>query len=338
MATRFIDKVPSLSSVAYTPNTAGLGAYNGGIYANISGTPFLVTANPAGKIYYVDANSGNDSDDGRSWEGAYLTMSKALTNVASGDTIYFRGKVREQLVAPSQVFDVTIIGSGNRPRHADNAPTNGELAANTWTIPASGATTAALLRVTQQGWRFVNILFAGPTDQACVELHRTSDSGNDERDASHAEFINCRFASGYDGISDIGGCFNVLVEGCRFGALTNFCIKGVGNVGVGQLEWHIRDNHFTNFINGIRIAGVGCVIAGNFFEDGGTPNTTVVLNTDYLAGGSRNFIVGNYFQTTTANFNTPDIVGDATDVWAVNASIDSTSAGVGGNYEWGQPA
>ena len=337
MAVKFINKVRTLAEITQFPNAAGIGSYGGSVYANISGTPFLIAGNPAGKIYYVDANSGSNSDDGRSWEKAFLTMAKALTSVASGDTIYFRGKIREQLTAPDQVFDVTIIGSGNRPRHADSSPANGELAANTWTTPASGATTAPLLKVTQQGWRFVNILFAGPTDHACVQLHRDSGSGDSERDASHAEFINCRFASGYDGISDTGGCFNVLVEDCIFQALTNFCILGVGNIGVGQLKWQIRNNHFDNFTNGVKIAAHECVIQNNFFTDGGTPNTTVVLNTSNSAGRD-NFIVGNFFQTSTANFNTPDVVGNATDVWAVNASIDSTTAGVGGNYEWGQPA
>lgn len=338
MATRYIDKVPNLAAIVNRPDAAGIGMYNGGLYANLSGTPFLVASNPAGKIYYVDANSGSDSDDGRSWEGAFLTMSKALTSVASGDTVYFRGKVREQLTAPNQVFDVTIIGAGNRPRHADSSPANGELAANTWTTPASGATTAPLLKVTQQGWRFINILFAGPTDDACVQLHRTSDSGNSERDASHAEFIGCRFASGYNGINDTGGCFNVLVDSCRFEALTNFCILGIGNVGAGQLEWHIVNNHFTTFTNGVKISGNKCVITNNFFLDGETPNTTVVLNTANSGGGQDNFIVNNYFQSTTANFNTPDVVGNSTDVWALNVAIDSTAAGVGANTEWGQPA
>lgn len=338
MATRYIDKVPNLSTIVNRPDAAGIGMYNGGLYANLSGTPFLIAANPAGKVYYVDANSGDDTDDGRSWEDAFSTMSKALTSVASGDTVYFRGKVREQLTAPSQVFDVTIIGAGNRPRHSDSTPANGELAANTWTTPASGATTAALLKVQQQGWRFVNILFAGPTDHACVQLNRSSDSGNDEKDASHAEFINCRFASGQDGISDTGGCFNVLVTGCTFQALTGTAILGVGNIGIGQLKWQIVDNHFTGFTNGVNITAHECVIQGNFFTDGGTPNTTIVLDLANTGTGANNFVVGNFFQTTTANFNTPDVVGNATDVWAVNASIDSTSAGVGGNFEWGQPA
>ena len=344
MATRYVDKVANLAEIVNRPDAAGIGMYNGGLYANLSGTPFLIAANPAGKIYYVDANSGSDSDDGRSWEKAFVTMSKAFTSVASGDTIYFRGKIREQLTTPTQVFDVTVIGAGNRPRHADSTPANGELAANTWAAPASPTAATPLVKVQQQGWRFVNILFAGPTDSsdsnACIYLNRTSDSGNDEKDASHAEILNCRFDTGYNGIYDPFGCYNVLVQGCTFRAITNFCILGQGSVGVGQLQWQVLDNYFTGFTNGVKITGVRTLVTRNYFTDGGTPTTTVVLNmTNGEADlGTDNFIVGNFFQTATANFNSPDIVGNATDVWAVNASINSTSAGVGGNYEWGQPA
>ncbi len=289
-----------------------------------------------GSTYFVDANAGSNSKDGLSWDNAFLTMAKAFSVIASGDTIYFRGKIREQLTAPVQVFDVTIIGAGNRPRHADSTPDGGQDAANTWTTPASGATTAPLCKVLQQGWRFANILFAGPTDSDCVQLYRDAGAGDAERDAGQAEFINCRFASGYNGINDPGGCFGVLVQGCRFEALTNFCILGVGNIGAGQGSWLIENNHFYGFTNGVKICGLGCRIKGNTFTDGGTPNTTVVCNTVSNGGTSKdNFVVDNYFQTATANFNTPDVVGNATDVWN-NTSIDGETGFIG--REVGQPA
>jgi hypothetical protein len=282
--------------------------------------------------YYVDANV-KTSGDGLSWDNAFKTMAEAFAVIVSGDTIVFRGKIKEQLTTPAQVFDVTIIGAGNRPRHADNSPSGGELAVSTWTIPAT-PTTAPLVKVIQQGWKFINILFAGPTDSDCVQLYRDDGAGNAERDASHAEFINCRFASGYNGINDPGGCFNVLVKDCRFQALTNYCILGVGNIGAGQGMWTIEDNHFYGFTNGVKIAGLGCRIRGNSFTAGGTPGTTTVLNTT-SNGGADNFVVDNYFQTATANFNIPDIVGNATDVWN-NVSIDGTTGMIG--REVGQPA
>ena len=293
-----------------------------------------------GTTWFVDATNGLDANPGKTWAGAFLTMSKAFTSAASGDRIYFTGKVREQLSTPAQVFDVRVIGIGTRPRHADSTPAGGETATATWAAPASPTAATALVRVRQQGWSFENILWVGHTDNACIELYRDAESGNSERDAGHTSVIDCRFASGYNGISDIGGVPNVLVQHNRFEALTNFCILGVGNIGAGQSDWEIVDNTFDGFTNGVKISGIGCRVQNNTFTDGGTPNTTVVLNMANTSGVGmgENFVIQNFFQTSTANFNTPDVVGNATDVWAVNASIDSTSAGVGGNFEWGQPA
>lgn len=323
-----------------------MGANNQAFGAGGFGFPIISgeNASPFGRHWFVDAKTGSDGNSGKRPDRPFLTMAKAFTNIDSGDVIFFRGKVREQISTPAGVFDVTVVGAGNRPRHADDHsessnPGRGSSAA-TWTTPASATAATPLVKVLQQGWRFKNILFAGPTDSndanACVQLHRTGDSGDSERDSGHAEFIGCRFASGYNGIYDGGGNINVGIFNCRFEALTNFCILGVGNIGVGQSDWRLEDNVFDGFTNGVKIAGFGCRIVRNSFTDGGTPNTTVVLNTNN-GGGSDNIVVDNYFQTLTANFNTPDVVGTATDVW-FNVSFDATSAGVGGNYEAGQPA
>lgn len=293
-----------------------------------------------GTTYYVDALSGSNTNSGKSWNSAFLTMATAFAAISSGDTIMFVGKVREQLTTPVQVFDVTIIGAGNRPRHADAAPTPvGGASASTWTTPASGATTAPLVKVLQQGWRFINILFAGPSDHACVNLYRDASSGDDERDASHAEIIDCRFASGQDGILDTGGCYGVLLQGNTFNAMTGYAVKSGSTVGAGHTNWLIKENRVTGCANGVLLSAITCAVKGNFFDDGGTPNTTTVLNMTGSAGGSgNNFIVDNYFQTNTANFNTPDIVGNATDVWR-NYNIDATftSGGIMG-LETGQPS
>lgn len=287
--------------------------------------------NPAGEVYFVNTNTGEDGNDGKSMEQALLTMDRAFELIESGDTIYFAGNITEHIVSPTGAADVTIIGVGNRPRHADTHPLNGELAAATW---KSAGTNSPLLTIRNPGWRIENILFAAHASNYAIKLDRTGDEDATEQDASHLTVVGCRFASGGGGISDAGGCFNVGIYGCWFQALTVACILGVGNIGVGQLQWHIVGNHFNNFTNGVKIAAHECVIKGNYFTDGGTPNTTFVLNTNNTAGRD-NFIVDNYFQTATANFNTPDIVGTATDVWN-NTSIDGTTDFIG--REVGQPA
>lgn len=287
-----------------------------------------------GNTWFVDTNSGSDSNTGKSWDRAFLTMAAAFAVLGSGDRIYFVGNVTEHLTSPlARAQNVTIIGATTRPRHADTHPGGGELSGATW---KSAGTNSPLLTLRNSGWRFENILFAAHASNSAVTLERNAtETAAAEYDASHAEFYGCRFASGGYGIRDTGGCFNVVIEDCIFGAVTE-AILGVGNIGVGQSNWKIRDNHFTGMTNGVKIAGFGCRISGNFFDDGGTPNTTYVLNVSN-GGGGDNFVVGNYFQTATANFNTPDVVGNATDVWR-NTSIDSFSAGIAANEEVGRPA
>lgn len=287
-----------------------------------------------GTTYYVHALLGVDTRSGKSWRKSFLTMAKAFSVAASGDTIVFAGKVKEQLSTPVNVFDVTVVGSGNRPRHADASPVGGNLAANTWTFPDSPAAATPLVKVLQQGWRFENILFAGPTGvsgaNASIELFRDAGVGDLERDASHAEVIGCRFASGHQHIIDTGGCYGVKIQGNRFVSHALWAILGVGNIGVGQSNWEIRDNDFdSNAVataNHVKIAGFACRIRDNSFDDGGAPDTTVVLNTNN-GGGDNNRVWENIFQTTDARWNTPDIVGTATDVWNQNYNFSAVQIG-----------
>lgn len=297
--------------------------------------PALLRDTQRGQTYYVDTNTGNDSSNGKSWTSAFETMDKAFDTITAGDRIYFVGNVNEKLTTPLGAPNVTLIGATTRPRHADTHPLNGELSGATWKI--GSLSSGPLLTVRTPGWRIENVLFAAHSANYAIKMDRNAVEDATEEDASHLEVIGCRFASGAGGINDAGGCFNVLIQNNIFMALTTACIIGVGNIGQGQTHWKILDNHFSGFTNGVKIAAFESIVQNNFFTDGGTPNTTYVLNMSN-GGGGDNFIVQNFFQTLTANFNTPDIVGNATDVWALNVAIDSTSAGVGANTEWGQPA
>ena len=288
----------------------------------------------AGQVYFVDPNAGSNSADGKAWDRAFATMAWAFAAIHSGDTIIFRGNVREQLTTPTGAADVTIIGAGNRPRHADTHPLHGELSAATWKLPAAGSTNNPLLIIRNPGWKIENVLFAAHASNYALRLERTADEDATEQDASHLSVRGCRFASGAGGISDTGGCFNVAVEDCDFQALTAYCMLGVGNIGAGQGLWKVTGNRFMGFTNGVKMAFQQSVIKGNFFTAGGNPGTTVVLNTVNAIAGN-NFVVDNFFQTATANFNTPDIEGNATDVWN-NTSIDGTVNMIG--REVGQPA
>lgn len=208
-----------------------------------------------GRTWFVNANSttpssgmspGSDGYSGRSPTQPFLTMEKAFEVIGSGDVINFVGKITEQLVTPVQVFDVWVNGCGNRPRHADSTPDGGQYGASQWGPPASGAVAGqATVRVLQQGWRFTNILWtAEGATAACIELVRNAAADDDERDASHASILGCRFAGAGIGIrSGVAGTFteivfNAEVGYCRFNGMTT-AMSGINGNG-----WDIHDNVF----------------------------------------------------------------------------------------------
>src|SRR3990167_5255560 len=291
-----------------------------------------------GSTYFVDALLGSDSNTGKTWAASFLTRSKAFTTVASGDRIYFTGKVREQLSTPVQVFDVQVIGTGNRPRHSDATPVGGDTAMATWAPPASPTATTALVKVLQQGWSFENILFQAHTDYCAIDFFRDNGTGNAERDASHGIVRGCRFSAGQDGVY-ITEVSDMLIEGNQFEGLTGYAIKGIANDGIANpLRGIVRNNYFRGNTNHFYVTCNAWAIHDNFFDDGETPNTTVVCDVVGSGGGAKdNYVVNNWFQTATANFNAPDVKGTTTDVW-FNVSIDSFTAGLESGHEAGQPA
>ncbi len=285
----------------------------------------LEIADP-GRYWYVDTANGSDTNNGRSWDAPFLTMNKAFLSLASSDTVFFRGKVKEQLTTPVQVFDVTVVGASNRPRHADSTPSGGQSGAS-WQLPDT-PTTVPLVKVLQQGWRFVNVLFVGPTDAAAVQLFRDGGAGNAERDASHAEFVNCRFASGKNAIEDSGGCYNVGVFDCDFHDLTDYVIVSTVGAGIGLCyRWQVKRNRFMDCAKWIDYPG-----SGKEWEI--QDNTVVKITTpgiDTSGGAGGNVVTGNKFDIAAADFDpVGGFTADATDVWS-NTLLDAIETGVPAN-------
>ena len=278
-----------------------------------------------GDTWYVDATDGLDTNAGKSWDNAFLTMSKAFTSCGSGDKIYFHGKVTEQLTTPAEVFDVTVVGAGNRPRHIDGTVKAGSTSAAMWTESAASPATPLCI-VQQQGWRFVNILFAGPADAACIQLLRDAGSGDDERDGSHAEFINCRFASGLHAIEQSGGCGHVGIYNCFITSMTGYAIKNTTGAGIGYpIRWELIGNRFLDNANVLKMACQNWVVKDNSFIENGTE---VFDTDDGDAAAGENIIVNNYFNIASASFNpTGNVVGNADDVWS-NYLTDTIETGI----------
>lgn len=283
--------------------------------------------NPYSRHYYVDAKVGLDAYTAaqNDVDHPFATMSRAFAVIKSGDVIFVRGKVREQLTTPAGVFDVSIIGAANRPRHADDHTESdgarGSSAA-TWTAPASGSTATPLLTIQQQGWRVHGLVFqlSGSAD-ACIYLHVTDDAGDSERNAGHAEISYCKLQGTVgtpagNGI-EINGCGFIRVSDCLLFGFTAGMIKS-GAAG-GQIGWcEIVNNRFDDCTTAIDLPLYRSVVEGNKFIS----NVTVEMD---LTGGNDNIVINNYFSGNSA-FET-NIAG-TNDMWFPNYAEDSASADV----------
>lgn len=253
-----------------------------------------------GNDWYVDASRSASGLDGTSWDNAFLTMAEAFAKLASGDSIYFVGKIQEQLITPVQIFDVRVIGMGNRPRHADSTPSGGNTHASTWAAKASPDAATALVQVLQQGWVFENILFAGSAGCPSINLVRNAASGNSERDASHAIIRGCRFAGvastdtaikfGATSYSEIVG--NTLIEDNDFVGCATALGQNAPNLAYRTKVIGNRFQANTNDINGL---GYNAHILNNVMSL--APTKCIFLSADT---GS-NQVHGNYLCGTYAN-------------------------------------
>lgn len=273
-----------------------------------------------GRYWFVDAKVGSDGNSGKHRDRPFQTMDKAFDMLDSGDVIIFRGKIREELTSPAGVFDVTIIGAGNQPRHADDhsessTPGRGSSSA-TWTTPASPTAATPLLIVQQQGWKFMNFLWDGPSDAAALQLFRDGGADDSERDASHAHILNCKFVAGQNHIEFKGGLSQcVLEDNLFFGSTADSILETVG-AGVGTNNYHrwLR-NHFHNNESHLDLDMNYATVSGNYFGK----FTTLGLAT---GGGSNNMVVGNFL---SGDYDAGYVAG-TDDMWVGNYANDTASA------------
>lgn len=270
--------------------TRGVTSFSGRKGGQVEASYFLGAglgvANPFGRILFVDGNQGNNAS-GRSPGGAFSTMQTAFDQLKSGDTIYVRGNIIENLVAPAGVFDVTILGPATRPRHADAHTGNNGYSSATW---KAATQTEPLLRLRQQGWTIANFLLDCPSSDAGLEFIRDAAAGDAERDSSHARVLGCRLASGQTGILITGteNVFDVEVADCIFNDLTTAILGDPAH------RWDIRDSVFHTNTNHIDAALKNSLIRRNTFGK----FTTKGID---LTGGNDNVVYGNALSGTYSN-------------------------------------
>lgn len=265
---------------------------------------------------FVDTVSGASGNDGSSWARAFSTMAAALNAVQTGGKIYFRGDVREEITGSNLVFDVHIIGVGSL-HHPDLPSSAYHPGSTTWRPPASPTSTTPLLKVRARGWKFENIFFDCPVDSAAVYLERNALSGTSEYDASHASFINCRFVAGKYGIQDVGGCYNITVQGCQFAQMTTAAIANTSTAVANPLNWKIIDCQFPGDVSDF----------GNVCHIDSPLNCAVILNSvfgkvrstgkyiDLTGSGGGNTVCNNVFGGA---YDTDDYVAGSGDLWYNN--------------------
>jgi hypothetical protein len=272
---------------------------------------------PAGKVWYVNGNSGNNGNTGTSADDAFRTMARAFVFVRSLDTIVLIGQVREELTAPLGVSSVTIYGGSTRPRYGNESsfttPANDYAAA--WRPPASPTAATPLLILRQQGWRFINLLFDCPVDAAGVQLRRQEDATYP--DPSSASFIGCQFSDGKWGIQDVGGCYNIYIGGCSFRRISTAAIANTSTGVAVPLQNVIEYNTFEDCLGGIVGSYNQGTIQGNIFIQGPTYTFTTVINTiANAAQGSHNMVINNYTFDANADIDPAHgYTGSATDIW-----------------------
>lgn len=266
--------------------------------------------------------------------GSFTDFTTLKANLRSRDIIILGGVLREQAVAPDDVYDVTVLGAANMPRQATSggSPTGGGAC---WLPPSSGAVAATpLLELRAQGWAFENIEFTPHTSSAALRLTRSASV--DTIDAGHVRVTNCFFAAnggtGQIGIEDNGGCRSALIEGCRFESLAS-AILSLNTAAAICQDWVIQDNNFRLNTNDVKMSLNYSRILRNRFMTAGSGATNKVISTTFISTqGGNNFVIDNQFNNTEAQIAPGSgFTGAASDVWR-NFVTDGTW------YAIGQPA
>lgn len=263
-----------------------------------------------GTAWFVDTINGSDTYSGQTWAGAFLTMAKVLSMVGDNDSVFFIGKVREQLVAPLGVTGVAIIGAaGGNIRDDDGAK---------WYAPAAPVAGQALLEIREQGWSFYNFLMTPDnTGGAAIKAHRAESATYP--DSSHFICSGMRFvgAGGTPiGIEDVGGNHHYIVDNCEFQSLT-FGLKCTSTGVAVPLRNRIMNSRFLLNTNDLASSQSYGIISGNQFLTAGAGAVNKVISTTYNAvQGGNNHITLNFFSNTEAEIAPGSgYTGAATDLW-----------------------
>ena len=255
--------------------------------------------------------------DGNGPRGSYTSMADIKSNLRSRDVIVLGGVLREQFVAPDNVFDVTIIGAANLPRQATSGgvPTGGGAC---WLAPTSPVAATPLLEVVAAGWQVKNIAFTPVNASAAIRLTRSASV--DLTDASHFSAEGCVFAANGGttqiGIEDNGGSSFVHLVGNRFEGLGGTAIKGLNTAAAIPQQWLIDQNVFEGNTNAIGMSLTKGIVSNNSLRQTANDTNFKVNLIAVAAQGSLNMVLNNIFSDAAANVTiAKGYKPGTTDVW-----------------------
>lgn len=249
--------------------------------------------------------------------GAFITMANIFNHLRSRDIIILGGVLREQAVAPLDVYDVTILGAANTPRQSTSggAPTGGGAC---WLAPTSPAATTPLLELRAQGWAIDNVEFTPVNASAAIRLTRSASV--DTIDASHAQFTNCYFAANGGttqiGIEDNGGASRVVIDDCRFEGLTGTAILSLNTGAAVPLGWRVRRNLFLRNTNAIAMSSSQGLFESNVINQAANDANNKINLVSIAGQGDLNRVLFNVFSDLAANVTVAKgYKPGTTDVW-----------------------
>lgn len=272
-------------------------------------TSILAATGAVRDIWFVDANNGDDDNDGRDPSLPLATIQAACDKVASGDTILVApGGYTESVTTPvyGDVVDVTLMGinGGGLPRGATFV---------------AGSNTEPCLDMRARRWRISGFTFINPTsvvagEGGAIRLNMDDASPSAGDSFSPDTLIdNCLFVGAGIGIDFVGAPFWVTIQDCEF--FSNTVAMTCSNSGVAiPYRCRVIGNTFracTQSIDMAYFANRGfnaSLIQGNyFFANNQGDNARIDLT-----GGRENLVVGNYLDDAG---NAASYVGGTNDMW-----------------------
>lgn len=266
------------------------------------------------RVHYVFPQGQSNINSPR---GSFATMADCFLNIKSRDIIILGGVLREQVVAPLNVYDVTIIGAANRPRQSTSGgtPTGGGA---TWMAPTSPTATTPLLELRAQGWSIYNVEFTPVNASAAIRLTRSASV--DTIDASHFTIEDCLIGGNGGttqiGIEDNGGCSRIKVANCRFEDLAGTAILSLNTAAAVPSGWRIDGNWFIRNTNAIAISSTRGLIINNILNQAANDANNKVNLVSVAGQGSLNMVLYNVFSDAAANVTiAKGYKPGTTDVW-----------------------